>query len=73
MKLSFTTSPQGVEAANCLLRIAIDNLSQNEDLAKQHGVEPIHIYEAIIFRKKMIRAHLRIGKLPRKTNKKIMK
>ena len=70
MELSFTTSPKGFEAANCLLRIGIDTLNKSDDLAKDHGVEPIHIYEAMIFRKKMVDAFKRTAKNARKIKSK---
>lgn len=69
MKLSFTTSADGIESANCLLRIAIENLSQNPQMALVNGIKPIHIYNAMIFRKKMVDAHIRAGKQVRKNKK----
>lgn len=59
MKIQLITSIVGIEAANCILRIGIEALQQNEELMKDNGVEHIDIYEAIQFRKKLVKAVVR--------------
>lgn len=67
MKISFITSPDAVEAANCLIRIAIDHLTANPDLAAKEGVRNIDIYHTRMFKKKLVSAFLRTAKQKRKS------
>lgn len=62
MKLEMTTSVRNIEAANCILRIGIEALQQNETLQHSNGIENIHIYEGMQFRKSLIKALVKSGK-----------
>ena len=62
MKIQVLTSPETIEAVNCILGKAIDTLMDNGKLAKSMELTARDLVKSEQFRKRMLQSYLKGGK-----------
>lgn len=58
MKIEINTTAKGIEVANCIMRIAMEELEKNVVAREHHGLSKSDIKAAKAFQKAMVKSFL---------------